>query len=433
MAKFKQGFMLGAATAAHQTEGNNTHRDDWVLERIPHSMFTEPSQDAVDHYHHYAEDIQYLKDAGLNTYRFSIEWARIEPERGRFDETEVKHYQDVIACCKNLGIEPIVTLHHFTSPAWLISEGGWENPDTVERFGEYVSYIMPRIGKDLHYICTINEANMRLQIGTLMRDIMKRMQEGGDTGSELHKVQVGMNTAGNMQLSALEGAQAFGLKDPRAVANFVSPGTEAGDLIVMKAHRKAVEIIKRSYPDIQVGLTLSLHDFQAYPGGEQQVEQEWDEEFLHYLPYIQDDDFVGLQNYTRKCFDATGCVTAHDAKAFTQMGYEDYPQAIGNVIRKVAETFHHDLIVTENGIGTADDEQRQKFLEIATDGVKACMDDGIPVKGYCCWSLLDNYEWQQGFRPTFGLIAVDREHDMKRTPKKSLYLLGSMLEHVETK
>ena len=117
MAKFKKEFLLGAATAAHQVEGNNIHSDYWVQENLPHSQFVEPSGLAVDHYNRYAEDIQLMKKAGLNAYRFSIEWARIEPEEGHFDEKEVQHYLDVIHCCKENGLEPVVTLMHFTSPA----------------------------------------------------------------------------------------------------------------------------------------------------------------------------------------------------------------------------------------------------------------------------------------------------------------------------
>ena len=126
MQKFAPEFFIGAATAAHQVEGNNIHNDCWAQEQMQHTSYVEPSLDAVDHYNRYEEDIRLMAEAGLNAYRFSIEWARIEPEEGRFDETEVEHYRKVIACCKANGLEPVVTLHHFSSPVWLISKGGWE-------------------------------------------------------------------------------------------------------------------------------------------------------------------------------------------------------------------------------------------------------------------------------------------------------------------
>ena len=160
MAHFPQDFLMGASTAAHQVEGNNIHSDYYTMELMKSTSFTEPSGDAVDHYNRYEEDIRLLAQAGLNCYRFSIEWARIEPEEGRFDEAETQHYRDVLRCCRELGVTPIVTLHHFTSPKWLISKGGWEAESTVEYFRRYCAYIARELGNDLQYIVTINEANM---------------------------------------------------------------------------------------------------------------------------------------------------------------------------------------------------------------------------------------------------------------------------------
>ena len=120
---FPKGFMIGAATAAHQVEGNNIHSDYWAQEQLPHSSFAEPSGRACDHYNRYEEDIRLLAEAGLNAYRFSIGWARVEPEEGRFDDDEIEHYRQVIACCRDHGVEPIVTLHHFTSPPLADPQG----------------------------------------------------------------------------------------------------------------------------------------------------------------------------------------------------------------------------------------------------------------------------------------------------------------------
>jgi len=169
MQKFEKGFFVGAATAAHQVEGNNIHSDYWAQEQLPHTSFAEPSGIACDHYNRYEEDIKLLADAGLNAYRFSIEWARIEPEEGKFDPAEIEHYRKVIACCKAHGVEPVATLLHFTSPKWLIAMGGWEAESTVEYFKRYVSYVMEQLGSELHYICTINEANMGLQLAAISK------------------------------------------------------------------------------------------------------------------------------------------------------------------------------------------------------------------------------------------------------------------------
>ena len=431
MGKFPQGFMVGASTAAHQVEGNNVHSDYWLQENVEHSQFVEPSGEAVDHYHRYEEDIRLMAEAGLNAYRFSVEWARIEPKQGEFDENEIEHYRKVIACCKENGVEPVVTLHHFTSPAWVISRGGWENEEVVDWFANYVQYVVKHLGSELRYICTINEANMRLQLAAIMKKYMGQMAGGQQEAKNAPKegdVQVGLNLdqgMNTMMLGMMECAKAFGLQDPRGIHTFVSMCTPEGDILVMKAHQAAKKVIKELYPDIKVGLTLSLHDMQPATGGEDAAHKEWEEEFSHYLPYIAEDDFLGVQSYTRQCFDEKGNKYTPEGVQLTQMGYEFYPQAIANVVRAAAKEFKGDLIVTENGIATADDSRRQEYIKEATAGLQACIADGIPLKGYLHWSLMDNFEWQKGFSMQFGLIAVDRSN-MKRTPKESLSLLGSM-------
>ncbi len=429
---FEKQFMLGAATAAHQVEGNNIHSDYWVQEQVPHSIFNEPSLDAVDHYNRYEEDIRLLAEAGLNTYRFSIEWARIQPQPDAWDETEVQHYRDVLDCCHQNNVRPMVTMHHFSSPKWLISQGGWENPQVVDKFASYCKRLVSELGEKLEYVCTINEANMRLQLAALMKEMMLRMAgqqvDAAKNTAKESDVQVGINiNKENMMLGMMESAQAFGLQDPRAVHTFVSQCTPEGDVLVMKAHEAAKAAMKEACPHLKVGLTLSLHDMQPYPGGETFAKKEWEEEFRHYLPYIKDDDFLGVQCYTRKRFDENGGAQAEAGCLRTQMGYEDYPLAIANVVRKVAEDFHGDLIVTENGIATTDDNRRCAFIREAADGIAACIADGIPVKGYMYWSLLDNFEWQKGYGMTFGLIAVDRT-TQTRYPKESLQVLGSLMK-----
>ena len=185
------------------------------------------------------------------------------------------------------------------------------------------------------------------------------------------------------------------------------------------------KVIKALYPEIQVGLTLSLHDLQPVEGGEARAEEIWAEEFTHYLPYIQGDDFLGVQNYTRTIVGAEEDLPVPDGAERTQMGYEYYPEALEHVIRSVAKDFKGNLMVTENGVSCDDDSRRVNFINIATDGVARCIADGIPVKGYFYWSLMDNFEWQMGYRMTFGLIAVDR-NTLERKPKESLYHLGSL-------
>ena len=422
---FPKGFFIGAATAAHQVEGNNIHSDYWAQEQLPHTSFTEPSGDACDHYNRFEEDIKLLADAGLNAYRFSVEWARIEPEEGKFDEREIEHYRQVIACCKQNGVEPIVTLMHFTSPVWLIRKGGWEAESTVEDFHRYAAYVTEKLGSELNYICTINEANMGLQLAAIAKRFQLMAQQAAKAAKSAEgTVQVGMNfekMMENMKFAAMENARVFGTPQPQI---FVSSRTSEGDKLVFRAHQAAKAAIKALYPNIKVGITLSMHDCQALPGGERFAEAAWEEEFRHYLPYIEDDDFLGVQNYTRTQYGPEGQLPCPEGAELTQMDYEFYPEALEHVIRRVAEDFKGDLIVTENGVAVSDDSRRVEFIRRALKGVENCLADGIPVKGYCYWSLMDNFEWQKGYSMTFGLIAVDRK-TQSRTPKKSLSVLGN--------
>lgn len=408
---FSAEFLLGAATAAHQVEGSNIHSDAWALEHMTPSDFYEPSGDACDHYHRYEEDIRLLADAGLNAYRFSIEWARIEPNPGEYDYAEVAHYRDVIACCRRHGVEPIVTLHHFTSPVWLIRKGGWEAASTVADFARYAGFIAKELGDDLRYICTINEANMGASIAALIKDMMAKMAAGG--------LQIGLNMNKGHDNSAQKVA-IFGTANPQW---FLAPRTEKGDGIIMRAHTAAREAIKAACPHIKVGLTLSLHDVQSLPGGESRAIAEWDTQFRHYLPAILQDDFLGVQNYTRTVLDENGAVAPAPDAEKTQMDYEFYPEGLAHVLRKVAADFPGELLVTENGVATTDDTRRVAYIREALAGVRACIAAGLPVKGYLYWSLLDNFEWQKGYGMTFGLMGVDRA-SQRRIPKPSLTALG---------
>ncbi|AIQ31501.1 glycoside hydrolase family 1 [Paenibacillus sp. FSL P4-0081] len=424
MRKFNSDFLMGAATSAHQVEGNNTNSDFWVLENIPGSTFKESSMDAMEHYSKFKEDLKLLIDAGLDAYRFTIEWARIEPSLGNYNQQEIEHYREVLNFCHEQEITPIVTLHHFSSPKWLITEGGWESETTIEHFGRYCKFVVSELGDLIPYICTINEANMGIQIKRVMEDMMSNM--AGESKQESGEVQVGLNMDMKKRMEEYykAAAEAFGT-DAQNVHTFLAPRTENGDLIIMKCHEKAREVIKSVNPAIQVGVTLSLYDYQTLPGGEEYVRALQDDDFLHYLPYIQDDDFLGVQNYTRKVYGPNGPVKLEGDARLTKMGYEYYPEALSGVLRYVSKYWHKPIIVTENGLSTTDDKERVEFIERALSGVLQCVEEGIPVVGYTHWSLLDNFEWQLGYAQTFGLISVDRT-TQTRYPKESLTTLGNI-------
>ena len=367
-----------------------------------------------DYYHQFKGKKEPFKEGDRITYASRV-----------FDEKEIAHYRKVLECCHRNGVEPIVTMHHFTSPKWLIEQGGWEAEATVEKFANYCKYVVERLGGLFTYVCTINEANMGIQIAAISRRYMQMMMKNQSAEGQ---VQVGVNLENpmleRMKKQAVENMKLFGTAQPQV---FVSGRTPEGDLLVMRAHQAAKAAMKAVKPELQVGITLSLHDIQAQPGGEEAAAKEWDEEFMHYLPYIQDDDFFGVQNYTRTLIGPAGSLPVPDGAETTQMGYEFYPQALGHVIRTVHKSLPIPLIVTENGVAVSDDSRRVAFIEEALRGVQGCIDEGIPVKGYMYWSLMDNFEWQKGFSMTFGLIAVDRA-TMERRPKESLTFLGSRKE-----
>lgn len=428
-----QDFLVGAATAAHQVEGNNIHSDYWAMEHMKYGNFNEPSLDAVDHYNRYEEDIKMVAEAGLNAYRFSIEWARIEPKQGVYDENEIEHYRKVLTCCRENGVEPIVTMMHFTSPKWLIENGGWENEATVEAFKNYCQYVTEQLGDLMHYVCTINEANMGIQVAAISAryraQMMAKMQQMQQGGAEEKKdlegtAQVGMNfndMMANMQKQKEENVEVFGTD---TLQTFVSARTPEGDMLVIRAHQAAKAAMKAVKPELQIGLTLSLHDIQAQEGGEEIAAKEWVDEFTHYVPYIKEDDFFGLQNYSRSLIGPNGILPVPEGAETTQMDYEYYPEGLEHVIRRVYEEMPMPIMVTENGIATADDTRRVAYIQTAMKGVENCIQDGIPVKGYMYWSMMDNFEWQKGFGMTFGLISVDRT-TQTRTAKPSLAVLGN--------
>jgi len=413
--QFPLEFLWGSATAAHQVEGNNIHSDFWLMENLEGSIFQEPSKEAVDHYNRYREDIELMAKLGLNSYRFSIEWARIEPEEGQFNQKAIDHYRDVLLACREFNLIPLVTLHHFTSPVWLISAGGWESEETPQRFARYCEKVMTELGEYIPYVCTINEANISIGI----TKIIKRHQ-----AQETAQVGINTDSMAKMQTYYMALGKAFGLH-PQQVHSFLGARTEKGLQVIFQAHEAARQVIRSVSPQTQVGITMSLYDIQALPGGEEHAQRALEEEFLQFLPYFQEDDFFGVQNYTRYIYGPDGYIPPAEDAEKTQMGNEYYPEALAGAVRTVYKHLQKPIIVTENGVATSDDQRRVEFIDRALAGLHQCIADGIPVKGYMHWSFLDNFEWQLGYSRTFGLVAVDRS-TQARLIKPSAAHLGEI-------
>jgi len=397
---FPQGFLWGAATAAHQVEGNNVNSESWLLEHLPGTIYAEPSGDACDHYHRYPEDIALLAKLGFNAYRFSIEWARIEPEEGEFSLAALDHYRRMLATCHEHGIHPVVTFHHFTSPRWLIRAGGWLDARTPDRFARYCERATRHLGDLIGAACTFNEPNLPM----ILSKILPFSPQEGPFWSAA--------------------AQAFGVAPDRlGLFQFVTQPQMRE--IIFAAHRRAYDILHAGPGNFPVGLTLALIDVQTGPGGETEAAVFRRDLAEVYLEQLRGDDFVGVQTYARMVVGAAGIIPPGDDVEKNQMGEEFYPEAIGGTIRHAAAVARIPVIVTENGLASTDDARRAVYFQRALRSVAAAIEDGIDVRGYFAWSALDNFEWVSGYVPKFGIIAVDRA-TQARTPKPSAHWLGAV-------
>lgn len=397
--RFPRGFLFGSSTAGHQIEGNNTNTDWWVFEHEEGTPVHEPSGDANDSYHRYREDVELVRSFGLNSYRFSLEWSRIEPAEGFFSRAELAHYRRIIQACHDAGLTPVVTFSHFTIPRWLYEKGGYINDRFPELFERYCDRAAAALGDLIGWACTINEP------------------EGpGDTGWVL-------------------GVHPPGIRGDREGADRVTEN-------LLEAHRRGAAAIRR-HSEAPVGVTLAFQDMQ-YEDGATPGNTPWEENARvseRFLLASEDDEFVGIQTYTRIVHGPEGQRgpglqpekknDQAETETTTMVGWEIYPQALRGTIKRAAElTNGKPILLTENGIATEVDQKRVHYIDGALRAVHAALAEGYDVRGYLYWSLLDNYEWSAGFLPKFGLAAVDRE-TFERHPKPSGYWLGAVAQSGE--
>jgi beta-glucosidase len=379
---FPDGFLWGTATAAHQVEGGNVNNDWWHFEHAPGTVCLEPSGDACDSWHRWPEDLDLVAGLGLGAYRFSLEWSRIEPAEGEWSRAGLDHYRRMCAGCHERGLVPVVTFHHFTTPLWLCERGGWEAADAPERFARMCAYAVEGIGDLVGWACTLNEPNIVSSMGYRHAVFPPAHRDA----ARHHAV----NTA------------------------------------LCRAHRLAVDALRQGPGAFPVGLTLSMADFQAVDGGDQKLAELRRESEDVFLEATGGDDFVGVQTYSRERVGPRGPLGPEPGVPVTQMGYEVWPESLEATVRRAwTATGGVPVFVTENGIGTEDDAQRRAFLSAAIAGVHRCLADGIDVRGYLHWSLLDNFEWVLGYGPRFGLVEVERS-TFERRPKPSAGWFGEV-------
>jgi beta-glucosidase len=369
---FPAAFSWGTATSAYQIEGGNTNTDWWRFEHAPGSKVVEPCGDACDSWNRFEDDLDLIQSLGLNAYRFSLEWARIEPQQGEFSQPALDHYRRILESCERRSILAVVTLHHFTLPLWVADAGGFENPNIAAWMGAYAGVVGEALGDKIGVACTVNEPNIIALMGYLMAEFPPAISDW----ERFSKV--------NASLRACHIAMGDELR--------VAPG---------------------SFP---IGLCLSMQEYEAVDGAEDLVASlvaEMEDEYFH---CVGDDDFIGVQCYTKIQLGPEGLVAPTGET--TEMGYLYWPQCVEYTVRRAARETRLPVFVTENGIGTNDDTQRIRYLTDALRGVRNAQDDGVDVRGYFQWSLLDNFEWVLGYGPKFGIVEVDRT-TFARTPKPS--------------
>ena len=330
-----RGFLWGAAISAHQSEGNNTNSDSWLLEHLPETVYKEPSGSACDSYHRYAQDFAIARDIGLNCYRFGIEWARIEPEEGRFDQTQLDHYVRVLASCRDHGLLPIVTYNHFTVPVWFASRGGWEAADSSDLFARFCERATRALGDQIGMASPFNEANIHLLVKVFRMAATPEYRAKRAT-----MIAAAARKTGSPHFSSIL---------------FADPDRIEPNLLA--AHAKAYQAIKAGPGDFPVGVTLTTQAVEAV--GENSLAPQVEETLYGgWWDAVNHNDFVGVQAYTRIRVDAKGPMAAPAGAEMTAAGYEYYPKALGSVIRLAAAKTAKPIYVTESGIATDDDSRR---------------------------------------------------------------------------
>ena len=375
---FPDGFLWVASTAAHQVEGGNVGNDWWAWEHAPVTTAVESSGDAIDQWHRYDSDFALLASLGHTAHRLSLEWSRIEPAEGEVSRAALAHYRRVLESLRAHGLESFVTLHHFTLPRWLSESGGWLRRDAVALFERFCARVASELGDLVDFACTVNEPQIVALFGYRLGYHPPGLRHPGlwrratEQLAHAHHAAVGalapLPAGVCLQLPALEPAR---------------PGDPACEAATQELRDVMVE------------------PFVTNPAGA----------------------FVGVQYYTRMRVDpafADGFAPAPPGAPLTEMGWELHPPGLREALDTAARA-GLPLVVTENGVATDDDARRVAYLRDHLAVVRDALADGLDVRGYLTWSAFDNFEWAEGFRPRFGLVGIDFEDDLARTPRPSAH------------
>jgi len=398
---FPKGFYWGAATASYQVEGG-IDNCDWAEAARAGKVPT--AGRLADHYNHYQADFDIAKELGHNAHRFSIEWARIEPQEGEFDESEIEHYRQVLRALQERGMEPFVTLWHFTLPQWLADKGGFEHDQTPELFARYAAKVVGSFGDLCTFYSTINEPNVYATHGYLY-----------GAWPPFKRAKIGWKKIGKEDGTS---------EKTQTVAKFLHFFTyRKVERNLIRAHIAAYEAIKSVNPQTQVSVVKHVHVFDSDVSWVNTAKARIARYFQtdKYISQVQKYcDVIGLNYYRNTRFG--------DSRNYlrTDMDWKVYPGGIYDALIQL-QAFNKPIFIAEAGIADEDDDLRGQYITVQLQAVSKAIADGVDVQGHMYWSLMDNYEWALGTTKRFGLVAIDY-NTLERTIRPSAWVYKDLIE-----
>lgn len=366
-----RGFLYGAGTSAHQVEGNSINNNWWKWEQSRPAEFR--SGIACDHWNRYVEDIALAHQLGHTAHRLSLEWSKIEPTPGNFDVAAIAHYRDVLLELKKYNMKAFVTLHHFTNPLWVEKRGGWKSSETPELYAKYVSYCAQHLGDLVDFWITINEP-MVCAVQSYFKGIWPPQKKNIFTML-------------------------------RVINNFA------------KGHLLAYRTLHRITPHVPVGIAESVVAFAP-----KQSIKNWFFNHRFFSLIRNKQDFIGVNYYFAEYVDSPNVVRS-------DLGWIVSPKGFERILLGLKK-YNKPLYITENGIADANDVNRADFIRSHLRAIENVQRQGVDVRGYLHWALIDNFEWAEGFTPRFGLIAIDYE-TQKRTIRPSAYVYKAIIDQAK--
>ena len=416
--EFPDLFLWGTASAAHQVEGHNTNSDWASFEQQPGAIWHgDRSGQACDWWRDAEKDFDLMAEMGHNTHRLSVEWSRIEPEEGQFDQSAVRRYREMLEALRTRGIEPMVTLFHFTTHLWLARQGGWASPSSIGCFRRFAHHVVDQLGDLVTLWCTINEPNVYAALGYLLGE-----HAPGKKSLQLycrvleHLLQA--HALAYRAIHALHGDARVGLVKHLQIFEPLDPADRASAAIARIMDYMFNQLTLRAVEDGRLRFPLS-----------------WN--LGRHGPLVDSVDFWGLNYYYRQkvslrsrtggrlnLLQPTPGAEVSDSGRNGPYG-EIYPYGMYRALDRLRHS-GKPIYITENGLPDASDELRPSFLLTHLAQVQRAISEGVDVRGYYHWSFTDNFEWAEGWALRFGLVALDPQ-TQARTPRPSARLFSQMI------